>query len=127
MWLRNVISFSENVSWKLLTKKVVFGQAAQLRCHLPKHTCCHNYTRSWRSGSNYTLLTLNELSSNDTKYTEQLDAENRTSILTINSITVSEVDILYQCRYGFSSYEAILQLSTHRYECKIFVYFISAC
>ncbi|CAC5368730.1 unnamed protein product [Mytilus coruscus] len=38
----------EYLSWKLLTTKVVFGQAVQLRCHLPKQNCCHNYTRSWR-------------------------------------------------------------------------------
>ncbi|CAC5368729.1 unnamed protein product [Mytilus coruscus] len=106
----------EYLSWKLLTTKVVFGQAVQLRCHLPKQNCCHNYTRSWRGGPDYTLLTLNEKSSNYTKYIEYLDTESRTSVLTIKSFSESEVDIIYQCSYGFSSYEAILQLTRHRYE-----------
>ncbi|CAC5408311.1 unnamed protein product [Mytilus coruscus] len=74
------------------------------------------WKRSWRSGPNYKLLTLNEWSSNYTKYKEQLDAENRTSVLTIRSFSESEVDIIYQCSYGFSSYDAVLQLTKHRYE-----------
>ncbi|CAG2202141.1 unnamed protein product [Mytilus edulis] len=106
----------EYLSWKLLTNKVVFGQTIQLMCHLPKQNCCHNFTRSWEGGPDYKPLTLNEKSSNYTKYIEHLDTETGNSILTIKSFSESDVDILYQCSYRFSSYAAVLQLTKHRYE-----------
>lgn len=102
------------ISWKLLTEHVIFGRDVQLHCNLPHKTCCP--TRTWRGGHDYKTLTLNEGSSDYSKYEEHLINENRTSILTIKSFSEDDVDIVYQCSYGFSSYEAILKLTKHRYE-----------
>ncbi|VDH96513.1 Hypothetical predicted protein [Mytilus galloprovincialis] len=102
------------ISWKLLTEHVIFGRDVQLQCNLPHKTCCP--TRTWRGGHDYKTLTLNEGSSDYTKYKEHLINENRTSILTIKSFSEDDVDIVYQCSYGFSSYEAVLELKKHRYE-----------
>lgn len=109
------VSFGKGkISWKLLTEHVIFGRDVQLQCDLPKQSCCP--TRTWRGGHDYKTLTLNEWSSNYTKYEEHLINENRTSILNIKSFSIDDVDIIYQCSYGFTSYEAVLELTKQRYE-----------
>ncbi|VDI48725.1 Hypothetical predicted protein [Mytilus galloprovincialis] len=59
---------------------------------------------------------MNDKSLNKTKYYEELDESSQTSILTIKSFSVEDVNIPYECVYGFEKYGATLVLTTDGYE-----------
>ena len=100
-----------------MTKPGIFGQDVQLKCEFPSHIKCSGYSRTWTGGQRYALMTLNGVSSNDTKYQETKFENCTYSVLTIKSFDQTDVDIVYKCTYGFSSYERVLKLHSHDFEC----------
>jgi hypothetical protein len=93
-----------------MSSPVIFGQDVQLKCEFPSHIKCSSYTRSWTGGPRYALMTMNGISSNNTKYQETKFENCTYSVLTIKSFDQTDVDIVYKCTYGFSSYEHVLEL-----------------
>ncbi|CAC5361925.1 unnamed protein product [Mytilus coruscus] len=59
---------------------------------------------------------MNDKSMNDTKYCEELDEETHESILTIRDFSVDDVNIPYECVYGFWKYRATLVLKEDEFE-----------
>lgn len=105
--------------WDLKEKPAVFGKDVQLVCSLPHETsCCRKYNRKWNVGWKYTLTIMNDKSLNETKYSEKLNETSDTSILTIKTFSVDDVNIPYECEYGFMKYRATLMLKEDEYECK---------
>lgn len=105
------------IMWVLKETPAVFGTDIQLLCSLPNDiSCCRKYNRKWNVGWKYTLTIMNDKSLNETKYSEELDAISHTSILTIKSFSVADVNIPYECVYGFKKFRAILKLTTEGYE-----------
>jgi hypothetical protein len=100
-----------------MTSPVIFGQDVQLKCEFPSHIKCSGYTRSWTGGPRYAVMTMNGISSNNTKYQETKFENCTYSVLTIKSFDQTDVDIVYKCTYGFSSYEHVLELKIREYEC----------
>lgn len=108
---------SGHIQWILKDKPAVFGTDIQIVCSLPNDVpCCRKYNRQWNVGSNYTLTIMNDKSLNKNKYCEELDEYNRKSVLTIKSFSVEDVNIPYECVYGFQKYGATLELTTAGYE-----------
>ncbi|CAG2254860.1 unnamed protein product [Mytilus edulis] len=59
---------------------------------------------------------MNDKSLNETKYSEELDEISHTSTLTIKSFSITDVDIPYECVYGFKNDREILRLKEDAYE-----------
>ena len=106
----------KDLIWKRMTSPVIFRQDVQLKCEFPSHIKCSGYSRTWTGGQRYALLTLNGVSSNDTKYQETKSDNCTYSVLTIKSFDQTDVDIVYKCTYGFSSYQHVLELKSSEYE-----------
>lgn len=106
----------KDLIWKRMTSPVIFGQDVQLKCEFPSHIKCSGYSRTWTGGPRYALMTLNGVSSNNIKYKETKFENCAYSVLTIKSFDQTDVDIVYKCTYGFSSYEHVLELQSHDYE-----------
>lgn len=108
------------IMWVLKETPAVFGKDVQLVCSLPNDTsCCRKYIRKWNVGWRYTLTIMNDKSLNETKYSEELDEISHTSTLTIKSFSITDVDIPYECVYGFKNDREILRLKEDAYECKL--------
>lgn len=91
-----------HISWKLNTKPAVFGKDVQLSCHLTSNCpCCSDYTRKWAKGWKYNLAIVNGVSLNILKYREFLNNSANTSILTKRIFQEDDVNIPYECTYGF--------------------------
>ena len=88
----------------------------QLKCEFPSHIKC-GYSRTWTGGPRYALMTINGISSNNTKYQETKSDNCTYSVLTIKSFDQIDVNIVYKCAYGFSSYEHLLEFQSLDYEC----------
>lgn len=106
----------EGVAWSLKTNPAVFGKDVVLECLLPSSTCCDRYTRRWLGGKNLHLLVMDGTSSEPIKYSELLDKETRSSKLTIHRLDSKDVNIPYQCIYGFSKDVKILNMTEDRFE-----------
>jgi hypothetical protein len=100
-----------------MTKQVIFGQDVQLKCEFPSNIDCGVYSRSWTGGQRYVLMTIDGISSDSAKYQETKFENCTYSVLTIKSFDQTDVNIVYKCTYGFSSYEHVLELQSHDYEC----------
>jgi hypothetical protein len=100
-----------------MTKRVIFGQDVQLKCEFSSHIKCGGYNRAWTGGPRYALMTMNGISSNNTKYQETKFENCTYFVLTIKSFDQTDVDIVYKCTYRFSSYEHVLELKSSEYEC----------
>ncbi|CAC5394946.1 unnamed protein product [Mytilus coruscus] len=59
---------------------------------------------------------MNDKSLNETKYCEELNEISHKSILTIKSFSVEDVNIPYECVYGFKKFRATLKLKKDGYE-----------
>lgn len=103
--------------WNLKEKPAVFGRDIHLICHLPNDTTCCNDSRKWNAGPQYNLITIDGLSYNTSKYKEDLLIKDRVSILTVFSVSMHDVNIAYECVYGFLKYRSVLQLSEDAFEC----------
>lgn len=115
----NIIEyFSDRISWNLLTKPVVFKRDVQLECHIStKLKCCNEFTRKWSRGKSYDLIVMNGVSLNTAKYKEYLNISANISTLTIYSFNEYDVNIPYECSYGFISDSKILKLTEENFEC----------
>lgn len=69
-------------------------------------------------GTDYKLAVMNGLSLNKTKFSEELNENDRESILTIKSFDEGDLNKLFECVYGFLKYESTLQLDNTTFECK---------
>lgn len=107
------------IVWDLKEKPAVFGKDVHLVCSIPNDIpCCMNYNRKWNVGWTHTLTVMNGRSVNETKYQEELNETSQQSILTIKSFSVHDVNIPYECVYGFMQYSTTLLLKEDVYECK---------
>lgn len=106
----------EGVAWSLQTNPAVFGNDVVLECILPSSTCCDRYTRRWLGGKHLHLLVMDGVSSEPEKYSELFDKETRSSKLTIHRLDSKDVNIPYQCIYGFSKDVKILNMTEDRFE-----------
>lgn len=106
-----------NIKWTLRENPAVFGTNIHLVCHLPNDTCCNDY-RKWNVGNQYILIIINGLSYNVSKYKEDLIAKNQVSVLTIFSFSEDDVNVPYECVYGFHKYSSVLELKDDVFECK---------
>jgi hypothetical protein len=62
----NLYNWIVDLIWKRITSPVIFGQDVQLKCEFPSHIKC-GYSRTWTGGPRYALMTINGISSNNTK------------------------------------------------------------
>lgn len=74
--------------------------------------------RQWSKGTNDKLLVSNGTSINSSKYLEELDLEERTSILTVKLIDIHDVNTHYTCQHGFNKYKKWLNITMENFECK---------
>lgn len=109
--------FLENIKWTLLENPAIFGTNIHLVCHLPNTTSCCNDDRKWNSGYQYNLIILNSLSYNNTKYKEDLQVKEKVSILTVFALSEHDVNIPYECVYGYRKYRSTLELTEDIFEC----------
>ncbi|CAC5393246.1 unnamed protein product [Mytilus coruscus] len=111
------VSIKDNIYWELYTETAVFGKTLQLVCHLTANTpCCSQYTRKWVVGRMYMLASINGVTSNTSKYQESLNVSAQTSTLTITGLSREDVDIPYECTYGFDSFSKILTITKEQFE-----------
>lgn len=64
------------------------------------------------------LASINDVTSNTSKYQESLNVSAQTSTLTITGLSREDVDIPYECTYGFDSFRKILTITEKQFECK---------
>lgn len=109
--------FVGTIKWTLLENPAIFGTNIHLVCHLPNDTtCCDDY-RKWNVGNEYLLIITNGLSYNISKYKEDLIPKDKISVLTIFSFSEEDVNIPYECVYGFLKYGVVLKLKNDVFEC----------
>lgn len=115
---------SGNISWTQLTKPAIFGNDVSLRCHLTsEYSCCDSFARKWSAGKTFDLIMMNGVSSNATKYTETVDNRFNTTTLTIKNFNENDVNIPYECTYGFDTFSKTLELTQANFECKLDIFF----
>ncbi|XP_063418524.1 uncharacterized protein LOC134701319 [Mytilus trossulus] len=106
-----------NISWTQLTKPAIFGNDVSLRCHLTsEYSCCDSFARKWSAGKTFDLIMMNGVSSNATKYTETVDNRFNTTTLTIINFNENDVNIPYECTYGFDTFSKSLELTQANFE-----------
>lgn len=64
------------------------------------------------------LLVMDGVSANPEKYSEVFDAETRSSKLTIHALNPKDVNIPYECTYGFKTFIKDLALYEDIFESK---------
>lgn len=94
-----------------------------LKCHLTSDLlCCDSFARKWSSRKTFDLIILNGVSSNKTKYKEIVEHEYNTSTLIITDFNEKDVNIPYECTYGFETFSKVLDLTLTNFECKYRVF-----
>ncbi|CAC5393290.1 unnamed protein product [Mytilus coruscus] len=110
-------SVLDRISWNLHTMPAVFKKDVQLECHIStKFNCCNDFTRKWSRGKSYDLIVMNGVSLDTAKYKEYLNISANTSTLTIYEFSEYDIDIPYECSYGFISDSKILELTEENFE-----------
>ncbi|XP_076089413.1 uncharacterized protein LOC143059747 [Mytilus galloprovincialis] len=105
------------VVWNLSPKPAVFGTKVRLQCTFSNNVqCCTAFTRKWTKGTSYDLIVMNSVSLNRAKYEEYLNVSTKTSILTIKNFTEEDVNIPYECTYGFGTDSKVLVMSSTDFE-----------
>ncbi|XP_071147977.1 uncharacterized protein [Mytilus edulis] len=105
------------ISWNLHTKPAVFTNDVQLECKIStQFRCCDEFTRKWSRGKRYDLIVMNGVSLNTAKYKEDLNISANSSTLTIYKFSEYDVNIPYECSYGFDSSSQILELNEENFE-----------
>ncbi|XP_052079800.1 uncharacterized protein LOC127717960 isoform X1 [Mytilus californianus] len=111
----NVVA--DSISWTLLNKPAIFGNKVSLKCHLTSASlCCDSFARKWSAGKTFDLIILNGVSSNKTKYTEIVEHKYNISTLIITDFNEKDVNIPYECTYGFETFSKILELTPANFE-----------
>ncbi|CAG2194491.1 unnamed protein product [Mytilus edulis] len=124
LYQRNHVSLMEHdemfqccVVWKLSHTPAVFGTKVRLQCTFCNNVpCCNAFTRKWTKGTNYDLIVMNSVSLNSAKYEEYLNISTRTSTLTIKNFKEEDVNIPYECTYGFDTDSKVLTLNSTDFE-----------
>lgn len=107
------------MSWTLHDKPAVFGRMVKLICKLPRAvSCCNEFTRKWSKGWDNERIVMNSVSLNESKYGEHLNISTKTSILTIKHFSEGDINIPYECTYGFDTARKNLLLTLTDFECK---------
>lgn len=98
------------VSWFLKTTeaKLETNDSIELVCQVTG-TCCSSL-RSWKDGTGKALIT-NGVTTLPNKYKETINASSLQFSLLIYNLTVSDLNINYQCQYGFDSSQQYLNMS----------------
>ncbi|CAG2204100.1 unnamed protein product [Mytilus edulis] len=111
------IKLIDCISWTLLNKPGQFGHNVSLKCHLTSDVqCCDSFARKWSSRKTFDLIILNGVSSNKTKYKEIVEHEYNTSTLIITDFSEKDVNIPYECTYGFDTFSKVLELTPTNFE-----------
>lgn len=114
----NELIFVDRISWNLLKKPAIFTKDVQLECKIStEFPCCNEFTRKWSRGKSYDLIVMNGVSLNTAKFKENLNISTNSSTLTIYKFSEYDVNIPYECSYGFDSASHILELTEEDFEC----------
>lgn len=114
----SIFPFVGNIKWTLKENPAIFGTNIHLVCHLPKNTlCCKD--RKWHVGNHYELINVNDLEYNTSKYKEDLNVKERVSVVTVFAFSEQDVNIPYECVYGFQKYRSVLELTEDVFECML--------
>lgn len=105
-----------NIKWTLKENPAIFGTDIHLVCHLPKDASCCKDGRKWNVGNQYELITVDDLVHNTSKYKEDLNVKERVSVLTVFALSEQDVNIPYECVYGFQKYRSVLELTEDVFE-----------
>ncbi|XP_071150686.1 uncharacterized protein [Mytilus edulis] len=106
----------EKLSWKLDTVPAVFGEDVQLGCFIPNYASRANMNRRWSIRRNIHGITLNGVSRYPNKYSEHMDKKIGVSTLRIHNFSLHDVNIIYECAYGFLIDRKMLILSKFKFE-----------
>ncbi|CAC5367994.1 unnamed protein product [Mytilus coruscus] len=98
-----------DVSLKIASEAVLIGLDIVLTCTVHGiETIDRKTTRQWSKGNDDELLCYNGRINNLRKYEENVLAANEFS-LTIINVTKVDLNVLYQCRYGFDAASKFIQ------------------
>ncbi|VDI63240.1 Hypothetical predicted protein, partial [Mytilus galloprovincialis] len=98
----------DDVSWKVNTSPIVFGETLELKCKIsnPKNKC-DIHLRTWYGSKDDVLLCQNGKCKNETKYTERKNDDCSFSLV-IADLSISDIDVYYTCSYGVSESKKVL-------------------
>lgn len=65
----------------------------------------------WSKGINASIISINGITINDSKYSNDISSKDRTSTLTIMSQDENDVNVPYTCQYGFNTYKQVLNMT----------------
>lgn len=102
----------------MLTKPVVFGESVQLACMANETEIPLDkpHSRSWSGGQYNTLLCMNGVSADRSKYNEIEGKDKSQYILQISNFSESDVDCEYKCVFGVDITRTTLHLNEKDYE-----------
>ncbi|XP_063411432.1 uncharacterized protein LOC134694357 [Mytilus trossulus] len=104
-----IIGINGQVSLKMDIDTISFGDYIVLTCTVHGiQTIDITTTRQWSMGDNDELLCYNGRINNLRKYKEKVLPGNEFS-LTIFNVTESDLNVVYQCRYGFDAASKLLE------------------
>lgn len=108
-----------------MTKDTIsFGNYIVLTCTVNGiQTIDTTTTRQWSMGDDDKLLCYNGRINNLRKYTEKVLPGNGFS-LTIFNVTESDLNVVYQCRYGFDAASKLIEADKPKLFCKYGVLYI---
>ena len=108
------------VTWELKTDVIKLGQPMILECTVgTKETIDRKVTRQWSKGKEDYTISYNGHSNEPLKY-EEILSTGRNFSLKINNVTEFDINILYQCRYEFSSCQKNLSIDKSNFERKYY-------
>lgn len=106
------------VSLQLETGVVSIGGYIILTCIVHgKKTIDNEETRQWSKGYEDELLCYNGRIHNSKKYEEKVLQGNKFSLKILN-VTEEDVNVVYQCRYGFDAANKFIEKDDHDRFCK---------
>ena len=99
----HIISFS--VEWRVEHKISRYGQDLYLMCTYGNDSSSTGAKR-WYGGPDKKMLSINGLPSNPAKYNATVGADGFG--LVIKNVTERDLNVSYECSYGFVQYKGIL-------------------
>lgn len=113
-----MIYFHVLVSLNLVTDIITIGQDVVLTCTVHGiQTIDRKTTRQWSKGDDDELICYNGRINNLRKYDEKILFGNE-FCLTIFNITEADLNIVYQCRYGFDVASKLIEVDKPKSFCK---------
>ncbi|XP_063440774.1 uncharacterized protein LOC134721600 isoform X2 [Mytilus trossulus] len=113
VWMVFMLFLSEakvtwNVTWNVV-KQIAYGEDLELFCMSDEYNMSSTKSKRWYRGPEQKLLTLNGGSMNNKKYNASI--ESKGFKLIIKNCTENDVNVTYQCEYGFTKSEKLLLLA----------------